>query len=184
MRQCAVLAGRLGASHLTVHMGRVSGFPVWPWMRLQAIEGLLTTLRKVLPVCQHHGVRIALENAASHASSKEVASLGDCVEDFLYVFEREQSPWLSLCLDIGHANTNSGPLRFIETLGHKIIAVHCHDNMGAGDEHLGIGEGTVCWRECGNALLRINYSGPYILECFKEAPHEAAQQLHDAIVPE
>ena len=54
---------------------------------------------------------------------------------------------LKVCLDVGHANCNSDMTvyKWIRTLGKRIGYMHLHNNHGkdAGDEHLGITNGTI-----------------------------------------
>ena len=71
-------------------------------------------------------------------------------------------PGFGTTFDIGHAH-HSGvpPERFIELLGHKIEAVHLHDNNGTHDEHLAPGRGSV---DFGGVLCQLDFCGTYVLE--------------------
>ena len=177
LKKCIILAHRLGADHITVHIGRVTGFPLWPWLRQQALETVVRLLDRVEPICREHRVVLALENASTVKSDADICCLGDIVEDFQFVFERKPSPFIRLCLDVGHANTNAGPLAFIEALGPYIVTAHCHDNLGELDQHLGIGEGNVPWLETCQAFVRTGFRGPFVTECFAQPAHEAAAAL-------
>lgn len=64
-------------------------------------------------------------------------------------------PNVDVCLDIGHAHSNSKTpvLKWIERFGKQIGYLHLHDNDGEKDEHLGLGEGSMPLKEICHALL-------------------------------
>ncbi len=69
---------------------------------------------------------------------------------------------LSICFDIGHANTTGQIDAMIDLLGDRIRNIHIHDNNGARDEHLTIGEGSI---DFDRVLGRLKgYHGNYIIE--------------------
>ena len=69
---------------------------------------------------------------------------------------------LSVCFDIGHANTSGQIDRMVELFGDRIRNIHIHDNLGEKDDHLTIGDGRV---DFGHVLgLLRNYRGRYIIE--------------------
>ena len=69
---------------------------------------------------------------------------------------------LSVCFDIGHANTSGQIDRMVELFGDRIRNIHIHDNLGVKDDHLTIGDGRV---DFGHVLgLLSNYRGRYIIE--------------------
>ncbi len=177
LKRCVALAGSLKCTHVTVHIGRVSGFPVWPWKRIQALDTFRRVVGQLLPGCERAGVPLALENACGCRPGSEAACLGDCVDDFVFLFGDSPSPDMKICLDLGHANTSEGPVAFVRALGPHIISLHCHDNLGTNDEHLAIGDGTVPWQETGRALREIGFCGPCVSECFYQSPHETAACL-------
>lgn len=55
------------------------------------------------------------------------------------------SPFLGLCLDIGHQHVFSelSALEWVRRMGDKLLHVHLHDNDGTGDNHWSIGQGTI-----------------------------------------
>ena len=74
----------------------------------------------------------------------------------------DRYPSFGMTFDIGHAH-HSGvpPERFIELLGHKIEAVHLHDNNGTHDEHLAPGRGSVDFE---GVLCQLDFCSTYVLE--------------------
>ena len=66
------------------------------------------------------------------------------------------NPLLDIALDIGHAQAYSGvtPLYWVESLKTLIGYVHLHDNHGAEDEHLALGDGGIPVAETLDALSK------------------------------
>jgi len=131
----------------------------------------------VLKDCEDLKVKLALENVNPMPKDSEFFYLGDNLKDFEFLFSKLESPYMNLCLDIGHANTSEGPLAYLQKFGNKIINVHFHDNKGKYDDHLDVGEGTVPWEKVADAFKEIRFYGPFISECFKLKPHEAKDAL-------
>jgi len=92
------------------------------------------------------GVRIALENL-----------IGD---DFVLLREllSEYSPdFLGLCYDSGHGNLDGKGLDQLETLIHRLISVHLHDNDGRTDQHRLILDGTIDWQRLAALMAQSSY---------------------------
>ncbi|MCK5077115.1 MAG: sugar phosphate isomerase/epimerase, partial [Calditrichia bacterium] len=174
---CIILAKELNASHITTHIGFFFGMPIIKRIRQKALERLVFSLRQLLMHCEALNIKLALENASPKPLDSVSFFLGDNIYDFKYIFSELDSPYINMCLDIGHANINEGALKYIENFGEKIINLHYHDNRGKIDNHLSIGEGTVPWKEVATALKGIRFKGPFVSECFKTEPHEAAMLL-------
>lgn len=176
-KKCLAVAHQLNATHVTCHLGKFSGIVSWPWLRTQMLDRVILSLRDILACCEEWHIPLALENAVSIIQGADQHFLGDSVQDFTYIFNQFDSPWLKICLDIGHANTNDGALAFMDAFPNKIINVHFHDNNGKYDDHQTIGDGTVSWQAIMQKFGEINYQGPYISECFQTQPHLAAGQF-------
>lgn len=177
LKRCVLIAHKLNATHVTTHIGYCNGLPSWTRMRQDALERLVSSFKEVLEDCQELNVKMALENVNPMPKDSEFFYLGDSLKDFEFLFSELESPYLNLCLDTGHANTNEGPSAYVRKFGKKIINVHFHDNMGRYDDHLDVGEGTIPWKEVADALREIEFFGPFISECFKSEPHEARDAL-------
>jgi sugar phosphate isomerase/epimerase len=80
------------------------------------------------------GARLALENVFENEP-----------EDLLPLFELLGKDRVGLCLDVGHAHAHSrAPLAtWVQGFGARISHLHLHDNHGARDEHLRLGQGTI-----------------------------------------
>ncbi len=171
------LAHRLKATHVTLHIGYYNRTAMWQDPRHHALDRLLKSLRHVLPLCETYGVSLALENVIPIPMEAGFSFLGDNLEDFEYIFSRFDSPYVKFCLDVGHANTTEGPLEYLDHFGDRLVNVHYHDNLGKRDEHLDVGHGNVPWEALGKRFRQMEFTGPFVSECFKSQPHEAKEKL-------
>ena len=74
-----------------------------------------------------------------------------------------------LCFDTGHINlVNKYITEYVEKLGHRIKALHIHDNNGLSDLHLSPYTGMVNWKEFYSSLKNIGYTGDLSFETFKQ----------------
>jgi len=99
----------------------------------QWLENSIATWSRLLPLADRLDTRIALENVYEQDPGR-IGSLLDALPPDRVGF----------CFDTGHFNAFAGaPLEaWMERLGHRLIEIHLHDNRGAQDEHLPVGEGT------------------------------------------
>lgn len=172
--KCVQIASELRATHVTMHIGNFYWFPIELLMRKNALKRFIKSLEGVLKVCEEEKIIIALENVAPIKAESEHYLLGDNIEDFNFIFESVNSKYLKFCLDTGHANMGEGVLEYINNFHSKLSCIHYHDNNGAKDEHLAVGDGTVPWEDLAEELINIDYQGPIISECSKIEAHEAA----------
>ena len=97
------------------------------------LENSIETWSKLLPLADQLDTRIALENV--YESDPEwIGRLLDALPPDRVGF----------CFDTGHFNVFAKtPLEeWMDRLGHRLVEIHLHDNRGALDEHLPVGEGT------------------------------------------
>ena len=174
LERCVSVAHELDATHVTTHVGYCLG--VKP-NKQKALTRLVKNLKQILQSCQKLEITLAIENVNPMPEGSELFYLGDNIEECSFLLSELESPYLNLCLDIGHANTNEGPLAYIQKFGKKIVNIHFHDNNGKTDDHLDVGKGTVPWKKVVEALKRINFIGPFVSECFNSEPHEAKTAL-------
>jgi sugar phosphate isomerase/epimerase len=132
------VATKLNAGHLVFHLGfvpRTSPFEHWIKRCRDFWNDFLSD--------KNTGIDIHLENGNELSPD----TLGDAIVAI-------GSDSVDVCLDIGHAHCNSTTpvVEWIEDLGDLIGYVHLHDNHGDGDEHLGLGKGTIPVEEVCDAL--------------------------------
>ena len=97
------------------------------------LENSIDTWSQLIPLAEKLDTRIALENVYE-ADPVFLGLLLDALPPGRVGF----------CFDTGHFNAfaASGLEAWIDRLGHRLIEIHLHDNKGALDEHLPVGEGT------------------------------------------
>ncbi|NLX49599.1 MAG: sugar phosphate isomerase/epimerase [Methanospirillum sp.] len=112
-------------------------------------------LREIGRCAADHGVLACLENMISIREflcrdPGELLGMADGIEG------------VGVCFDLGHANTVGVVRDFLAVL-ERADHLHLHDNHGASDEHLALGDGTVDWDTAGRAI-RTSYSGIVVVE--------------------
>lgn len=157
-------AGDLGLRYGVIHMvglrpgtTRETGLPLW-----------VDYMGHMARHAEKAGIILCLENAA----------YGFYLHDAAYVIRQVNSPWLRMTLDIGHAHLKKsassglegvpyahyGSMEaFIDQEGELLYTLHIHDNHGAVDDHLVIGEGEGDFSYL-KAIRRIGFSGAWTFE--------------------
>ena len=129
----------------------------------------------LIPTALETGVMILLENlfVTDPLNSRKYA--GTCCDPYdaiAYIDtlnEMAGSECFGLCLDTGHLNLANGYMQeYVEKLGHRIKALHIHDNNGITDLHLSPYSGTIRWGDFYGALKSIGYDGDLSFESFKQ----------------
>lgn len=84
---------------------------------------------------------------------------------------------VGICLDVGHANCNSRTpvMEWISQCNSKINFVHLHNNNGFQDQHLGIHNGTMDFRQVCDALEKYAPDAVWALEV--NSPEDAEQSV-------
>jgi sugar phosphate isomerase/epimerase len=110
----------------------------------QWLDNSIETWRELLGYVAHADTVIALENVYEK-TPHPLRPLFDAID----------SPRLRFCFDTGHAHAfGSAPLaEWITGLADRLGQIHLHDNHGASDEHLPVGEGSFPFRDL-IAMLR------------------------------
>ncbi|MCX7750556.1 MAG: sugar phosphate isomerase/epimerase [Candidatus Bipolaricaulota bacterium] len=152
------LARDLGAERLIVHPGGVDpDYLQLDGARELALRRFTWALELILR--RAGDLPVALENK-QRGRAWEMVYTPDDHRGFL-----ERFPGLGACLDVGHLHTVGGDVAaYVRALGDRLVHLHLHDNRGSGDDHLGLGEGTLDWRGVVSALEEAGYAGPVILE--------------------
>ena len=112
------------------------------------------------------------------------------IENFQRIADDLDQLPVGALVDVGHAHIvasggEQGAMseaEYIERMPLKIVEVHVHDNDGATDQHLPLGEGTVVIEPILGALERKGFDGIITLEYVmgKMGPGRAAETLRDA----
>lgn len=124
---------------------------------------------KLLPFAKQCGVKIATENMWNWDVIKRRSSFAACAtgEDFKKHIDVVGDDFLVACLDIGHAEmqgSGDGAVNMIKTLGHRLQALHIHDNDRLHDDHQIPFSMDIDFDPIVKALKEIDYQGYFTLE--------------------
>src|SRR5699024_8473276 len=82
-----------------------------------------------------------------------------------YILDAVDSPYLTCCLDLGHAHLlTEGAETFTERFAGRIGHVQLTDNDGVHDQHLALGEGTLDIMTALRQLQRFGYTDGIAIE--------------------
>ena len=124
---------------------------------------------ELLPFAKECGIRIAAENMWNWNKEKRDADIAACAtgEDFCKHIDLVGDDHLVACLDIGHAEMRSigtSAVEMIKQLGHRLQALHIHDNDNRYDLHQLPFTMKIDFESVVKALKEIGYSGYFTLE--------------------
>lgn len=124
---------------------------------------------ELLPFAKEHGVKIATENMWNWNNEKNESSFAACAtgEDFKKHIDVVNDDFLVACLDLGHAEmrgSGDGAVNMIKTLGHRLKALHIHDNDRWHDSHQIPFSMDIDFDQIVKALKEIGYDGYFTLE--------------------
>lgn len=86
---------------------------------------------------------------------------------------------VGLTLDVGHAAVcGQKPMDFLNLLADEVFHVHLHDNHGAVDEHLPLGEGVIDYVAVVQSLKKLDYQGVVNLEFSLDNPDGYSDYLY------
>jgi len=170
LEESIAYASALNSYMWVFHPGLKTGvsmfYPGMDWLQN------LKTTRLLIKMANDYGVKIAIENVP-----EPYPFLMKSVEDLTRLYE-EVNEDMGLVFDVGHANLNRQIERFLTVFADKIVHIHAHDNDGKDDQHLGIGHGTIDWKNVANLLKKVSYDKTVIVESIehvKESMHKLKQ---------
>jgi sugar phosphate isomerase/epimerase len=146
------VGAELGARCVTFHPGLMSPTASLDPARIQQLAKAST--KEIGKAGKEHGMPLAIENMPrmKYGAFGRPQELLECIE----------GTEVGICFDAGHAFTAGTIDDFLE-LTPRFVNVHLHDNNGAADEHLVLGEGKVPFERTLKALG--GYKGNFVLEC-------------------
>ena len=123
------------------------------------LENSVETWSQLVPLAEGLDTRIALENVYE-------ADPG-YVERLLEALPPGR---VGFCFDTGHFNAFAkAPLEaWMDALGHRLIEIHLHDNQGALDEHLPVGDGNFPFEKLFSLLKERNLRPILTVEAHSE----------------
>lgn len=125
--------------------------------------------QELLPFAKQHGVKIATENMWGWDNEKDESTFAACATsgDFKAHLDAVNDDFFVACLDIGHAEmrgSGNGAANMIRALGHRLQALHIHDNDLWHDSHQIPFSMQIDFEAVVRALKEIEYSGYFTLE--------------------
>ena len=124
---------------------------------------------ELLPFAKGCGVKIATENMWNWDNAKGESSFAACAtgEDFRKHIDVIGDDYFVACLDLGHAEmrgSGDGAVNMIKALGHRVQALHIHDNDRWHDSHQIPFSMNVDFDAILRALKEVGYTGYFTLE--------------------
>ena len=124
---------------------------------------------ELLPFAKGHGVKLATENMWNWDNEKNCAAPAACSspESFCAHIDVLQDDFMVACLDIGHAEmkgVDTSAVEMIHALGHRLQALHIHDNDKLHDSHQIPFSMDIDFPAVAKALKDIGYTGYLTLE--------------------
>ena len=111
----------------------------------------LERLKPVMEEAERKGVTLAFENL------RHAPHLRAVLDTFV-------SPRAGFCYDSGHHHGWCQDEPFLEQYGHRLAALHLHDNDGVRDRHQLPFDGNSNWEELAVRLRKTGYGGSLALE--------------------
>lgn len=131
---------------------------------------LFRSLIPVLNKCPN--VIVCLENMTISQHPKMEGICSDPYEAVRYVDTLNADAGreaFGICLDTGHLNVLRWDFRtWIPVVGHRIRALHLHDNDGQIDQHRVPTTGLICWDHVLDGLNAIGYRGDLTFEAYPQ----------------
>ncbi len=124
---------------------------------------------ELIPFAKECGVKIATENMWNWDDIKNESSFAACAtsDDFKKHIDIINDGFLVACLDLGHAEmrgSGDGAVNMIRALGHRLEALHIHDNDRWHDNHQIPFSMGIDFIPIVKALKEIDYKGYFTLE--------------------
>ncbi len=165
IRRSMQAAALLGVKNIIVHP--IQHLP-YAKNRLQLYEENLKFYRSLIPCCEEYGIRVCIENMWQYDEKRHYIIESVCArpEEFCSMIDEIDSPFITGCLDIGHAAiTGTDPADFIRDLGKKRLqALHVHDVDYLHDSHMMPFTESLDWEAIAGALAEIGYEGDFTFE--------------------
>lgn len=185
VQKMLALCKMLECPYLIVHP---SNFP----SKKQEFEENMAMYRQLIPAAKQSGVKICLENMHLIRAAHKVGGACSNMEEanrYIDALNAEAGEEIfGFCYDVGHANlTSNDVLEDLRTLGHRLFALHIHENDAMKDLHLvpfatrtTKKDWTTDWEGFFQGLREIGYKGAVNFEvpgAFLGLPEELLQPL-------
>ncbi len=168
LTQSISYANTINAELMVIHPGSKTGismfYPEADWK--QNVQSL-KVLRKT---ADDYGVKLAIENLP-----EKYGFLMNSPVAFQRLY-KETNLHFAITLDFGHANLEKQIEPFLTEMSNQLVHLHVSDNFGEVDQHLGIGYGTINWRNIVSTLKKNDFKGTVMAEVVEHV-EESVQKL-------
>jgi sugar phosphate isomerase/epimerase len=119
-------------------------------------------------ICADRGCKFALENVFD--LTPEILSR---------LLDRLPTEFFGFNFDVGHWHcwADSQLADWFDVLGHRLLSLHLHDNMGGADEHLAVGAGTFPWGQFYPLVRALERPLEWTVEC-RSVPDVLSSAAH------
>ncbi len=144
--------------------------------------------KSLIPYCEKFNIKAACENMWqwNRFTRQCIHSTCSRAEEFRDYIDAVDSPWIVACLDVGHVVLVSEDLpRMIRVLGHRIEALHIHDNNYKDDLHSFPYLFNIEFDKMTKALKEIGYKGDFTYETgdiYRKFPRRAWEGAANVLV--
>lgn len=141
---------------------------------------------ELLPFARECRVKIATENMWLWDKEKDHSKFAACAtpEDFCRHIDIVGDDYLVACLDIGHAEmkgSETSAVEMIRALGHRLAALHIHDNDKWHDSHQIPFSMDIDFPPIVSALREIGYRGYFTLETDRHFESYSEENIFDGM---
>lgn len=163
-------AAELGSPSMVVHPG--TSFFQKETARKRAHEYTC----RLAELAKPYQIRLAFENIGGPSTSLYTE------ENFFHALD-DVDPIAGYLIDVGHAHINGWNIpKMLRENPHRLLGLHLHDNHGASDEHLPLGQGTIPFPEMVEALRACGERIDWTLEYNPGTPLETLQDGRDMLL--
>ncbi|MDG6244729.1 MAG: sugar phosphate isomerase/epimerase [Methanolobus sp.] len=117
----------------------------------------IESIQQLCDFAEDRGILIAVENMPDFPKI-----YGKVPDEMLEILEKVNRKNIGMTLDVGHANTMGLVDDFVKKCLGRIKHMHIHDNHGAHDEHLPLGQGNIDWKKFMESIS--GYKGRLVTE--------------------
>jgi sugar phosphate isomerase/epimerase len=126
------------------------------------------SIREIYAIAEEYGINLALENLPA-----KYGFLMSTPEEFQRLYKETSLP-IGVTLDLGHANLEGQIQPFFNQLADKIVHIHASNNYGGDDQHNGVMDGNIDYKEVAMNLRRIGYDKTVVVESIRGVPESIA----------
>lgn len=139
---------------------------------------------ELIPFANEYGVKIATENMWCWDNEKDHSCFAACATPKSFCDHVDAANGIVACLDIGHAEmkgSDTTAVEMIKALGHRLQALHIHDNDKWHDSHQIPFSMDIDFVPIIKALKEIDYKGYFTLEVDQYLKNRTADNIFDGI---